>query len=165
MTINQRIRELRKDLGLNQSDFGAHIGLKSGAISKIEQQGNTVVDQNKRIICDKFHVSMHWLETGEGDMYADQSRSDELVLWAEKLSNDSGDSFPKRFATALSRLGDTEWSVLEKIVDDMAQSAAGTPPVSEPMSERERAHVLLDQEMDAVEQDASASHTGDRKKA
>lgn len=58
LSINQRIKELRKSLGLNQRDFGARIGLKGGAISKIEQDGNTVVDQNKRIICDKFHISM-----------------------------------------------------------------------------------------------------------
>lgn len=76
MSINQRIRELRKDLGLNQTDFGARIGLKNGAISKIEQDGNTVVEQNKRIICDKFHVSMHWLETGNGDMYAPDAPAD-----------------------------------------------------------------------------------------
>ena len=165
MSINERIRILRKQLGLTQRDFGAHIGLKHGTISWMEKDGNSIIDQNKRIICDKFHISMHWLETGEGNMYMDHTRTDELVLWAEKLSNDSGDSFPKRFATALSRLGDTEWSVLEKIVDDMAQPATATPSVTEPMSERERAHVLLDQEMDAVEQDASALHVGDRKKA
>lgn len=165
MSINERIRILRKQLGLTQRDFGTRIGLKHGTISWMEKDGNSIIDQNKRIICDKFHISMHWLETGEGDMYAERNRADELLLWAEKLSNESSDSFPKRFATALSRLGDTEWSVLEKIVDDMAQPAAVTPPVTEPMSERERAHVLLDQEMDAVEQDVSASRVGDRKKA
>ena len=71
MSINRRIKELRKSLGLNQSDFGARIGLKNSAISKLEQDGNTVVDQNKRIICDKFGASLQWLETGEGEMYAE----------------------------------------------------------------------------------------------
>ena len=165
MNINQRIKVLRKSLALNQNEFASKLGLTQSALSRLERDSNTVIDQNKHLICDRFGVNLHWLETGEGDMYSERTRSDELVLWAEKLSNEAGDSFPKRFATALSRLGDTEWSVLEKIVDDMAQPATGTPPVSEPMSERERAHVLLDQEMDAVEQDASALHTGDRKKA
>lgn len=165
MHINQRIKELRKSLNLNQSEFAKQIGITQTGVSWLERNGNTVIDQNKHLICDRFGVDLHWLETGEGNMYAERTRADELVLWAEKLSNEAGDSFPKRFATALSRLGDTEWSVLEKIVDDMAQSAAATPPVTEPMSERERAHVLLDQEMDAVEQDVSALHVGDRKKA
>lgn len=85
MNINQRIKALRKSLKLNQTDFGARIGLKNGAISKIEQDGGTVVDQNKRMICDKFHVSMHWLETGEGDMDVSDSSSDVFDSIREEL--------------------------------------------------------------------------------
>lgn len=85
MSINQRIKNLRKSLKLNQSDFGDRIGLKNSAISKLEQEGNTVVDQNKRIICDKFHISMHWLETGEGDMYAPDSPRDIFDSLREEL--------------------------------------------------------------------------------
>lgn len=76
MSINQRLKELRISLGLNQKAFGEKIGLKQGAISKLEQEGSTVVDQNKHIICDKFHISMHWLETGEGSIYATESPGD-----------------------------------------------------------------------------------------
>ncbi|WP_231037819.1 helix-turn-helix domain-containing protein [Pectinatus frisingensis] len=76
MTINERIRVLRKDLGLNQKDFGARIGLKNKTISWMEQDGSTVIEQNRRIICDKFHVSINWLETGEGDMYSQDAPND-----------------------------------------------------------------------------------------
>ena len=162
MSINERIRALRKQLGLTQRDFGKHIGLKHGTISWMEKDGNSIIDQNKRIICDKFHISMHWLETGEGNMYMEHPRTDKLVLWAEKLSNEPRDSFAKRFATALSRLDDTEWSVLKKIVDDIVQPSVTTPPVTEPMPKRERAQFLVDQEMDAVEQDVSALRAGDK---
>ena len=86
MSINQRIRNLRKSLKLSQSDFGNKIGLKNSAISKLEQEGNTVVDQNKRIICDKFHISMYWLETGEGDMYAPDSPGDIFDSLREELN-------------------------------------------------------------------------------
>lgn len=86
MNINQRIKALRKSLKLNQTDFGSRIGLKNGAISKIEQDGGTVVDQNKHMICDKFHISMHWLETGEGDMYAADSSNDIFDSLREELN-------------------------------------------------------------------------------
>ena len=33
MTINQRIKSLRKDMKLNQKEFGAKINLGQGAIS------------------------------------------------------------------------------------------------------------------------------------
>lgn len=69
MTINQRIKEVRRQAGLNQTDFGERIKLKHGAISKLEQDGNTVTDQNIHIICEAFDVSERWLRTGEGEMH------------------------------------------------------------------------------------------------
>ena len=67
--INGRIKCVRKDQSLNQQEFGDKIGLKQGAISKMEQDGNAVIDQNIRLICDTFNVSEKWLRTGEGEMY------------------------------------------------------------------------------------------------
>lgn len=74
MSINDRIRELRKGLGLTQAELADKVGLKHGAISKLEKNGNTVTEQNIRIICDKFGVARSWLETGEGEMYLPASR-------------------------------------------------------------------------------------------
>lgn len=76
-TINHRIKQLRKHCKLNQDDFGKRIGLKHGAISKMEKPGNTVIDQNIRLICDTFNVSEDWLRTGEGDMF---ESNDEVLL-------------------------------------------------------------------------------------
>lgn len=71
MNINERIKHVRKNLGLNQAGFGERIGLKQGAISKLEQDGSTVTDQNVHMICDVFGISEQWLRTGEGEMRAD----------------------------------------------------------------------------------------------
>ena len=86
MDINQRIKDLRKNLGLNQKDFGIKLGMSQGAISWMEQSGNTIIDQNKRIICDTFHVSMRWLETGEGEMYTSDAPSDIFDSMREELN-------------------------------------------------------------------------------
>lgn len=71
MTVNQRIKKLRKSLGMNQGEFGQKIGMGQAGISKIEQDGNTVIDQNIRLICQTFHVSEQWLRTGAGPMESD----------------------------------------------------------------------------------------------
>lgn len=71
MTVNQRIKKLRKSLGMNQGEFGQKIGMGQAGISKIEQDGNTVIDQNIRLICQTFHVSEKWLRTGAGPMESD----------------------------------------------------------------------------------------------
>ena len=66
--INAQIKELRKTLKLNQSEFGERIGLKSGAIGKMEKDGGTVIEQNIKLICEKFHVRREWLTEGTGEM-------------------------------------------------------------------------------------------------
>ena len=66
MTINQRIKNLRKDMKLNQKEFGAKIGLGQGAISWMEKNDSTIIDQNIRLICDTFHVNEVWLRNGQG---------------------------------------------------------------------------------------------------
>ena len=66
MTINQRIKNLRKDMKLSQKEFGAKIGLGQSAVSWMEQEGGTVIEQNIRLICDTFHVNEGWLRNGEG---------------------------------------------------------------------------------------------------
>lgn len=83
MAINQRIKDLRKELGYNQVDFGDKIGLKNSAVSKMEQDGSTVTDQNVHMICDVFGISEQWLRTGEGEMRAD-SRSTYIKKLAQQ---------------------------------------------------------------------------------
>jgi transcriptional regulator with XRE-family HTH domain len=69
ISINARIKAIRKDKGMNQADFGKEIGLKQGGVSYIEQEGNTITEQNITLICQKFHVRREWLVDGEGDMF------------------------------------------------------------------------------------------------
>ncbi len=68
MSINRRVKELRKYLQLNQNDFGANIGMGQAGVSKIEQDGNTVTEQTIKSVCQTYNVSERWLRDGIGDM-------------------------------------------------------------------------------------------------
>lgn len=85
MNINERIKHVRKSLDLNQGEFGKRIKLKQGAISKMEQDGSTVTDQNIRMICETFNVAERWLRTGEGPMQR-ETRDALLSKLAEQYS-------------------------------------------------------------------------------
>ena len=82
MTINERIKSLRKSLSLNQTDFGKRIGVKVSQASYIEKAGNSVTPRTVQLICNAFGVSEKWLLEGKGKMYT----SDEDAI-LEKLSN------------------------------------------------------------------------------
>ena len=68
MTINQRIRNLRKEAKLNQRDLGQKLGLGQASVSWLEQDGHTVTESNIKQIASVFGVSETWLRTGEGAM-------------------------------------------------------------------------------------------------
>lgn len=67
--MNERIKSLRKSLGLTLEEFGARIGIGKSAASKIENGRNGATDQTIKSICREFHVREAWLRTGEGEMY------------------------------------------------------------------------------------------------
>ena len=65
--MNHRIRELRKLLGLTQSEFADKLGLKQSALSSMERNGAT--EQNIKSICSVYHVNEEWLLTGKGEIF------------------------------------------------------------------------------------------------
>lgn len=68
MEINERIKYLRKNLGLNQTDFAKRIGIKQSALSSIESKQSSVTERNIKAICSEYKISEAWLRTGEGTM-------------------------------------------------------------------------------------------------
>lgn len=75
--INDRVRILRKNLGLTLEKFGNRLGVGKNAISRIETGKNGVTDQMIKSICREFNVDYIWLTTGEGEMFQD---SDDAFL-------------------------------------------------------------------------------------
>ncbi|MGF0096412.1 helix-turn-helix domain-containing protein [Peptoniphilus sp. SGI.035] len=67
--MNERVKELRKALGLSGEKFGENIGLNRAAISKIENGAVGVSESNVKLICLTYNVNEDWLRTGEGSMF------------------------------------------------------------------------------------------------
>lgn len=67
--MKDRIKRIRKDMNMNQTEFGEAIGTTLAAYSKYET-GKVIPDKTTRmLICQKFNVNENWLETGEGLPY------------------------------------------------------------------------------------------------
>jgi transcriptional regulator with XRE-family HTH domain len=83
-----RIAEIRKKLGLTQSQFAEKIGLKFSAISMIELGKALLTEANIRLICLTFGVNEQWLRTGEGEIFVDNAQQDikELLDIFDRLS-------------------------------------------------------------------------------
>ena len=119
--MKERLKELRKALHLTQQELSDRIGVKRNTIANYETGRNIPIDAVVALICREFHVSEAWLRTGEGEMLVDTSRNEELCQWAERMSAESGSTFPKRLALALARLDTAGWEVLARLADDIMQ--------------------------------------------
>jgi transcriptional regulator with XRE-family HTH domain len=67
--MNKRLREVRKALKINQSEFASRIGMAQSGYSQIETGENTLTEQNIKLICLIYGVNEKWLRTGEGGMF------------------------------------------------------------------------------------------------
>ena len=125
--MNTRICELRKHLSLTQAAFGDMIGLSRDAIASYERGNAKPTAVALKCISTVFNVSLQWLETGEGDMFAGKSAED---LAIENAIRDASESPAIRaLLIAYSRLNDHNRAVFEQFVEDyvsefQAQAAA-----------------------------------------
>ena len=70
--MNERIKNLRKILNLNQSDFGNKIGVRQTTIAGYENGSRQPIDAIVASICREFRVNEEWLRTGEGEMFVSE---------------------------------------------------------------------------------------------
>ena len=82
MTQGERVKEVRKVLGLTLEKFGQKLGVGKTAISKIEKGENSLTEQMTISICREYKVNYDYLVDGDGDMFEDlpETTLDELCL-------------------------------------------------------------------------------------
>lgn len=82
MTQGERIKAVRKELGLTLEKFGEKLGAKKNTMSAIETGRNSLTDQMARSICREYNVDYDYLMYGEGDMFTDLPKTivDELCM-------------------------------------------------------------------------------------
>ena len=86
-SINQRIRELRKKIGLNQRDFCKRLALSTGYIAGVEINSRKVNDRIIKLIIAEFKVNEEWLRYGNGEMFIEE-KSNEKAARISSLYDD-----------------------------------------------------------------------------
>ena len=123
--MNERFKEVRKTLGLTQSEFGKSLGISNTAISKIEKGENNVSESNIISICREFGVNEEWLRTGVGgedNMFIKLSAYDKAYnRFGYVMENASASK--KAVLTMLLELvyrtSDEEWDLIMKEIDEI----------------------------------------------
>lgn len=118
MEIFERIKYLRKDvLKITQQEFSDAIHISRSNMGNIEIGRIAVTDRVFKDICEMYNVSEQWLRTGEGDMFVQMSRDEEIAAFMGNVMAGEEDNFRRRFIAMLSKLDEHEWELLEKMID------------------------------------------------
>lgn len=120
--VNDRIKALRKEMGLSQDAFAEKLGLTKNYISLIENGNRNLSEQSIKVLCTMFNVNEEWLRTGNGEMMNLVSKDEEISRLLGEVIRTSESDFRRRLISALARLDDNGWNELEKLIDSISEN-------------------------------------------
>lgn len=117
--VRQTVRVDRKKM--SQEAFGEQLGVTRDTIANLESgRVEQPSDLFIKHLCAEFNVNETWLRTGEGEMFIEPTRDEEIAAFVGGALSGEDDNFRKRFLSMLSRLDEKEWEILEKMAKKMA---------------------------------------------
>ncbi len=129
--MKDRIKQIRKSLGLNQAEFGKRVGVKGNTIGNYEIGLRTPSDAVIFSICREFHVSEEWLRTGAGEPFVDLGENEQLSDLFTHMEFNQDDPVIRMITAAVRsyyNLSDSEKAAVQKLLDntlaDLAQKNA-----------------------------------------
>lgn len=116
MKTGERIKELRKSLGMTQGELGKKIGLTSSAISYIESGKATLTDQNILSIVREFGVNEIWLRTGVGEMHKASTWQEEVTAYLKKLVTGNRSELEETIIRFMAATKPDDWEKLAEVM-------------------------------------------------
>lgn len=120
MAYNERVRALRKGLGLTLQAFGDRLGVTRATVSRIENGVNNLSDQMVVSICREYGVSEAWLRDGDGEMFVPVTRNEKIARFAGELMKDETPDFRRQLVEILADLNDEQWDALADFAERLA---------------------------------------------
>jgi len=117
--MKDRIKQIRKDLKLNQTDFAANVNLSRMMIAHVEAGDANLSDRSIKDICRVYKVNEEWLRTGEGDPYKQMTRNQAIAAYMNDIMESPDDEFAKEFIYGLTKLDVEDWRKIAEIINKM----------------------------------------------
>lgn len=118
--MKDRIRQLRKELGLNQTEFGERIGVKQTTIAGYETGAKNPMESVVLSICREFNVNENWLRNGTGEMFLEIKESS-IIAKATELLGEKDPLF-EAFVDTYIKLAPKNRELLFQFMTDLSRS-------------------------------------------
>ena len=155
--MKQRLKDLRTALNLTQSEFADRIGTVRSTIAGYELGKRVPSNPVLLSICKEFGVNETWLRTGDGPMFAETSRADQVKAWLDKILVEEPDSYKVRLAAGLAELDEAGWQAIYSLAVKMVGAVAEQNAKQEEESEEDE-EARLEKEAEMVKRSYIDSH-------
>lgn len=143
MTINERIKAVRKEKRWSQAHLASILGITQSGVSYMEQNGSTVSDQTIKSLCMAIPgLNESWLRTGTGPMYV-QSDSFDLTQYVLDRNGDPLElEIIKAYFALPKEIRQTVLDHFRKCLSSSLSSPAPAPTVDELEAEYKKRNSL-----------------------
>ena len=125
--MNERIKKILEELGLKKVEFAERLHISRPYASELCSGAKAPSDRTISDICREFGVREAWLRTGEGEMFVQDTQSEQVAAFLADLTKDDSDTFKKRFIEMLAGLSPADWELLEHMAEKLTQKKRGKP--------------------------------------
>lgn len=122
--MNYRIREIRKDNNLTQTEFGERIGVKGNTVTGYEKENRIPSDAIILSICREFNVNEDWLRTGQGEKYLRLSRKETVAAYVGKILGGKVTPMEETLIEFMAETSPQEWEELARIINRFTEKMA-----------------------------------------
>lgn len=110
--MHERIQAILAAKNIKKVEFAKKLNISQPFASELCSGAKSPSDRTIVDICREFNVSETWLRTGEGEMFRELSRDEELAKFFGEVSFGESD-FKRRFISVLAQLDESGWKLLE----------------------------------------------------
>ena len=119
--VKDRIKEIREKNpnGKNQKTFAEYLGISPANLASYETGRRTPTDDVIQLICQKCDVNEDWLRNGTGKPFIEKTKDEQIAELLGEIQKSGENNFKHRLVSALSKLNESDWESLEKLIDLM----------------------------------------------
>ena len=125
--MNERIKKILEELGLKKVEFAERLHMSRPYASELCSGAKAPSDRTISDICREFGVREAWLREGEGEMFVQDTQSEQVAAFLADLTKDDSDTFKKRFIEMLAGLSPADWELLERMAEKLTQKKEESP--------------------------------------
>ena len=119
--MNERISAIIEASGIKKTVFADRLNVSQAFVSQLCSGVKQPSDRTIADICREFDVNETWLRTGEGEMFIQRTRNQQITDFLGDLIKEEDGTFKKRLIEAISKLGKKDWEDIERLVNKLTK--------------------------------------------